>query len=74
MASSNPALQTLEPDVEALLVRRSADIFDSYIVPIDTCYELAGRIRRHWRGFHGGDEAWREIDGFFEQLSARAAA
>ena len=32
--------------------------FDCYIVPIDACYEFVGRIRRCWKGFDGGEEAW----------------
>ena len=37
----------------------------SWIVPVDACYELVGRIRRHWKGFEGGQEAWLKIDAFF---------
>jgi len=77
-----PALSTLVPDVEALLVRRreaarqpggaqeGKDV--ALIVPIDACYELVGRIRKAWRGFQGGDEVWREIDGFFARAVERA--
>jgi Family of unknown function (DUF5947) len=68
-----PQLSTLAADVEAVLVRRSdAGVSDALIVPIDACYELVGRIRRAWRGFHGGDEVWREIDGFFMRATERA--
>jgi len=80
MVGTNPLLSTLEPDVEALLVRQcaepgpSAPRFDSYVVPIDACYELVGRIRRHWKGFQGGEEAWREIDSFFAGLRVRSGA
>ena len=78
-----PVLATLAADVEALLVRRQSSApdgheggrrVDALIVPIDACYELVGRIRRSWRGFHGGDEVWREIDDFFERATARASA
>ncbi len=41
-------------------------------MPIDACYELVGRIRRRWRGFEGGEEAWREIEGFFAGLRAKS--
>ena len=64
-------LRDLSPDVEALLVRKAGEQFESYIVPIDACYELVGRIRRHWKGFHGGVEAWHEIDSFFEVVRER---
>jgi hypothetical protein len=40
---------------------------------VDACYELVGRIRRHWTGFEGGEEAWLEIDAFFAGLPAREA-
>jgi len=46
--------------------------FDCYIVPIDACYELVGRIRRCWKGFDGGEDAWNEIDGFFADLRVRS--
>jgi hypothetical protein len=80
-----PALATLAPDVEALIVRRrtpspmlgddadaSPSATDAFVVPIDACYELVGRIRRTWRGFHGGDEVWREIDEFFARATEHA--
>jgi hypothetical protein len=57
----------LAPDIEALLVSKT----ETWIVPVDACYELIGRIRRTWRGFQGGSEAWREIDGFFAALKER---
>src|SRR4029077_19760770 len=58
-----PVLASLEPDVEALLVhgRRGADSFDCFVVPIAACYELTGIVRRRWKGFDGGEEAWRDI-------------
>ena len=70
----NPALETLGADVEALLVRnlKRRENFDCYIVPIDACYELVGRIRRCWKGFDGGEDAWNEIDGFFADLRVRS--
>jgi hypothetical protein len=69
---ANPLLQGMEPDVEALLVYRRAAGFECYLAPIDACYELVGRIRRRWKGFHGGEEAWQEIDGFFAALRQRS--
>jgi hypothetical protein len=30
-----------------------------------------GRIRRTWKGFHGGEEARREIDAFFASVRGR---
>jgi hypothetical protein len=74
LAAANPLLTTLEPDVEALLVSRRRGRADTecWIVPVDACYELVGRIRRHWKGFEGGHEAWLEIEAFFAGLQMRA--
>ncbi len=71
---ANPVLQSLEPDVEALLVRAgsSRSAAECYIVPIDACYELVGHLRRVWRGFDGGSEAHEAIDEFFGRVRARA--
>ena len=73
LARSNPLLTTLAADVEALLVRsvQRRGGFECYIVPIDACYELVGRIRRRWKGFDGGEDAWTEIDAFFAEVRAR---
>ncbi len=70
MVVENPALGALAPDVEALLVygRRGDDGVDCYLVPIDLCYELVGRVRKKWRGFDGGEEATAEIESFFGAL------
>jgi len=77
LAEANPVLASLEPDVEALLVRGSRSGgggggFECFLVPIDACYELTGVVRRRWRGFDGGEDAWRDIDGFFAALRARS--
>ncbi len=68
----NPVLERLEPDVEALLVNRTGSARDYYIAPIDQCFELVGLIRANWRGFSGGEEVWRKINGFFARLKERA--
>ena len=57
----------LEEDVEALLVYRERQ----WIVGIDVCYALVGLIRTHWRGFTGGADVWRELDGFWDGLDRR---
>jgi Family of unknown function (DUF5947) len=77
IVQSNPALHSLEPDVEALLVNRvgqarGATAAQYYIVPIDACYKLVGLIRIHWRGFSGGTEVWQEIGAFFSHLRSHA--
>ena len=75
---SNPRLNELEPDVEALLINRvqnrgGNEIYhEHYIVPIDTCYELVGLIRLKWKGLSGGEEAWKAISDFFSGLRKKA--
>jgi hypothetical protein len=68
LLSASPWLPTIAPDVEALLVRRTPDAHDCFIVPVDACYELVGRIRRRWTGFGGGPEVREEIESFFATL------
>jgi hypothetical protein len=61
----------VEPDVEAVLVR-NRDHLEGYIVPIDSCYELVGELRRLWKGFDGGSEAQDALDAFFDRVRTRA--
>jgi hypothetical protein len=72
LVAIGPAIATLEPDVEALLVRRtdSGDIY--FIVPIDDCFRLAGLLRTTWRGWSGGRAVWSELDQFFDGLTTRS--
>jgi hypothetical protein len=65
--------ELLEPDVEALLVRRAAGEYRCYLVPIDICYELVGRMRLHWHGFDGGSVARAELEAFFARVEEAAA-
>ena len=71
----NADLATLQPDVEAVLVRAQTQRGNAecYIVPIDACYELVGRLRLLWRGFDGGQEANAMLEAFFDDVKARAA-
>jgi hypothetical protein len=74
IVETNPQLDLLRPDVEALLVRsdqRGAE-FSCHLVPIDTCYELVGRLRLLWRGFDGGSEVRQAMDEFFAAVADRA--
>jgi hypothetical protein len=75
--AGNQEFVDLAPDVEALLVQRQdrneGDAFEFFGVPIDACYELVGLVRLNWKGFDGGQEAWREINGFFQRLRDRSA-
>ncbi|MET8148571.1 DUF5947 family protein [Actinoplanes sp. NPDC049668] len=74
-----PQLALLRPDVEAVLVRRPARPGDAdadrsqprcYLVPVDACYELVGRLRMLWRGFDGGREAHEAMEQFFDRVRA----
>jgi hypothetical protein len=70
--AANPVLGSLEPDVEALLLRVIPGGFECFVVPIDACYELVGQLRRLWRGFDGGRETHDWIDAFFDDVRGRA--
>ncbi len=70
LAAAHPLLHAAEPDVEAVLFTKQGP--DCFVVPIDACYELAGRIRLHWRGFDGGTEARQAITSFLESVRDRA--
>ncbi|MFF6839666.1 DUF5947 family protein [Streptomyces tanashiensis] len=62
----------LEPDVEALLLRRHEGRTECFLVPIDLCYELVGRMRLHWQGFDGGAEARADLDALFSHVRGLA--
>ncbi|GAA1899412.1 DUF5947 family protein [Streptantibioticus ferralitis] len=72
VVAATPLAELLAPDVEALLVRRSAGRGECFLVPIDDCYQLVGRMRLHWQGFDGGSAARADLDAFFGQVAARA--
>ena len=71
LATTNPILNELEPDVEALLVNRVRNTRDYFRAPIDVCYELVGLVRGHWRGLTGGAEVWAEIDRLTTRIKGR---
>lgn len=71
--AGHPVLEELEPDVEALLIHRDGQRYECFLVPIDACYDLVGRLRLHWRGFDGGAEAREEIELFFYRLRERSS-
>lgn len=79
LLARNPALATLEDEVEAFLVRRPAGegpgtggAVEGWIVPVDDAFALVGEVRRRWRGLSGGTEVWERIDDFFAALRRRA--
>jgi hypothetical protein len=67
-----PLLRAAEPDVEAILICRTGPSVECFLVPIDACYELAGRMRLNWRGFDGGAQARESIDAFLAGVRERA--
>ncbi len=73
LAAATPLANLLEPDVEALLVhsQRGGWRLACYLVPITAAYELAGRLRKSWSGFTGGEPADRELAAFFAELDGR---
>jgi Family of unknown function (DUF5947) len=78
ISAADSRVGLLADDVEALLVRVPEEDGDenavpqSYLVPIDACYEFVGRLRLLWKGFDGGQQARQFIDSFFAQIAARA--
>jgi hypothetical protein len=71
--ADNLLAAALLPDVEALVVRRDrAGDHDCYLIPIDACYELVGKVRMHWSGFDGGAEVKADLDAFFDRVRDRA--
>jgi hypothetical protein len=72
LVADYPLLGAPAPDVEAALISRSDSGVEYFLVPIDACYELAGRMRLHWRGFDGGTEARESIAAFLAGVRQRA--
>jgi hypothetical protein len=72
IAGAHPALSTLEADVEAVLIHRRPECTACFVVPIDAAYELVGIIRTSWKGFDGGEEAWRRINAFFADVGEKS--
>jgi hypothetical protein len=75
IAAGHPLVAAAAADVEAILVSRGPldqDGVDTFLVPIDACYELAGRMRLLWRGFDGGAEARQSIAEFLDRVRERS--
>jgi len=67
-----PLLGEPAADVEAALISRTDAGVEYFLVPVDACYELAGRMRLYWRGFDGGTEARDSIAAFLAAVRQRA--
>ena len=72
LGRAHPLLLAAEDDVEAVLVNRTGTGVECFLVPVDVCYELAGRMRLLWQGFDGGPEARQSIADFLDSVRARA--
>jgi Family of unknown function (DUF5947) len=78
LAAAHPMLRALTPDTEAILVIRGQpgtgdDLgIETYLIPIDTCYALAGALRLNWHGFDGGSEVRHELKAFLADLRQRS--
>jgi Family of unknown function (DUF5947) len=72
LVASYPLLGAPAPDVEAALISRTGSGVEYFLVPVDACYELAGRMRLYWRGFDGGAEAQASLAAFLDGVRARA--
>jgi hypothetical protein len=73
LVAANPVLESLEADVEALLVQRTDGAREHWVVPIDDCYRLVALIRTRWRGLTGGREVRDATARFFGDLREEAA-
>lgn len=69
IVARSEVLATLEPDVEAVLVRRARGAREYWLVPVDECYRLAGGMRATWQGISGGDAMRGIVDAFFRRLA-----
>jgi hypothetical protein len=72
LGADYPLLARAAPDGEAVLISRTPAGVEAFVVPVDVCYELAGRMRLQWRGFDGGAEARASIAEFLDRARDRA--
>jgi hypothetical protein len=78
IADTHPLLRAMTPDVEAILVIRgqpgTSDDHgvETFLIPIDECYSLAGTLRLNWKGFDGGTEVRDVFAAFLAGLRQRA--
>jgi len=68
------ALQEMAADVEAIMLvnMRNVDEAGVYLVPIDACFSLAGRLQGSSKGLDGGAEAGKVVADFVRELTAKS--
>jgi hypothetical protein len=71
LVRSNPVLEGMDPDAEALIINRLANPPEYVIAPIDQCYALVGLIKVRWEGISGGPALRESVPEFFAALRAR---
>ena len=74
LVTTYPLLGAMTPDVEAILVNRADGANEVFLIPIDECYALVGKLRVRWQGFDGGAEARAALAAFLAGLRRRAVA
>lgn len=72
LVAANPVLETLEADIEALIVNRLADPPQFLLAPIDRCYALVGLVKLRWEGINGGTNLRAAIGGYLDALREEA--
>jgi len=73
LRAANPLLESLEPDVETLLLQRMGPRPLAYIVPIDTCARLIHLLEDRRGKQEGECEIWQAVGSFFADLQADAS-
>jgi hypothetical protein len=75
LAAGSTLLRSIQPDVEALLVRNwRGRPCQSYAVPIDICYELVAIVRGKFRGCNGRRAIEEKVAEFFADLERQCRA
>jgi hypothetical protein len=71
-ATASDLIHRSEPTASDLTYRGADAEIACFLVPVDACYELAGRMRLQWRGFDGGSEARASIAEFLQHVRSRS--
>ena len=73
LADTYPLLRMPVDDLEGILVNRTAEGIETFLIPIDLCYALVGEVRLRWRGLDGGDEVRQSVAAFLADLRHRSS-